>query len=118
MKTSILDHAGGNVEEGNARGIHKAAETGDGPARELIFRTGYYLGIGFANLLNLFNPERIVIGGGLSNMGDLLLGEAKRVAGKRAYQVAYQAVDFVLAELGRNSGVLGAAAFALQEIEK
>jgi glucokinase len=117
-KTSISEYAAGDMEQVNAQIIHMAAERGDTLAGELISRTGYYLGVGMANLINLFNPERIVIGGGLSHMGDVLLGEAKRVAGEKAYRAAFEAVDFVAAELGRNSGVLGAAAFALQEIEK
>jgi len=60
----------------------------------------------------------IVIGGGLSNIGDMLLEPAFKVAGERAYQETFQAVRFASAELGRNSGVLGAAVFALQEVRK
>jgi glucokinase len=59
----------------------------------------------------------IVIGGGLSNIGDMLFEPAFKVAGERAYKEAFQAVRFASAELGRNSGVLGAAAFALQEMK-
>ncbi|MFQ5874760.1 MAG: ROK family protein, partial [Dehalococcoidia bacterium] len=116
--TSLLDHADGNIERVTAQVIQTAAEQGDPLAKELIAQTSYYLGVGLANLINLFNPELIVIGGGLSNMGDTLLGPAYRMAEERAFKEAYQAVRFVRAELGRNSGVLGAAAFALQEMKK
>jgi glucokinase len=60
----------------------------------------------------------IVIGGGLSNMGDRLLIPAYREAEKRAFKRAYRTVRFVRAGLGRNSGVLGAAAYAFQEMGK
>jgi glucokinase len=118
IRTSILKYAEGDVEKVTAQAIHIAAEQGDKLAKELIARTGYYVGVGLVNLINIFNPELIVIGGGLSNIGDMLLKPALKVAGERAYKEAFQAVRFATAGLGRNSGVLGAAAFALQEIKK
>jgi glucokinase len=118
VRTSILEYAEGDVEKVTAQVVHSAAEQGDSLAKELIARTGYYVGVGLANLINIFNPELIVIGGGLSNIGDMLLEPAFKVAGERAYKEAFQAVRFASAELGRNSGVLGAAAFALQEMRK
>jgi len=118
VATSILEYAEGDVEKVTAQVIHSAAEQGDSLAKELIARTGYYVGVGLANLINIFNPELIVIGGGLSNIGDMLLEPAFKVAEERAYKEAFQAVRFASAGLGRNSGVLGAAAFALQEMGK
>jgi len=118
VRTSILEYAEGDVEKVTAQVIHSAAEQGDSLAKELIARTGYYVGVGLANLINIFNPELIVIGGGLSNIGNMLLEPAFKVAGERAYEEAFKAVRFASAELGRNSGVLGAAAFALQEMKK
>jgi glucokinase len=118
VRTSILEYAEGDVEKVTAQVIHSAAQQGDSLAKELIARTGYYVGVGLANLINIFNPELIVIGGGLSNIGDMLLGPAFKVAGERAYREVFQVVRFASAELGRNSGVLGAAAFALHEIRR
>jgi len=114
--TSILEHADGNIEKISAESIHEAAQAGDKLANELIARTAYYLGVGLANLINIFNPEVIVIGGGLSNIGDMLLKPAFEEAKRRAFKQAYQAVRLARAELGRNSGVLGAAAFALEQV--
>ena len=118
VTTSILEYAGGDVEKVTAQVIHSAAQQGDSMARELIARTGYYVGVGLANLINIFNPELIVIGGGLSDIGDMLLEPAFKVAGERAYKEAFQSVRFASAELGRNSGVLGVATFALQEMKR
>lgn len=117
-RTSILGYAEGDVEKVTAQVIHNAAKEGDSLAKELITRTGYYVGVGLANLVNIFNPELIVIGGGLSNIGDMLLEPAYKVAGERAFKEPYRTVRFALAKLGRDSGVLGAAAFALQEMKK
>ncbi len=118
IRTSILQHAEGDVAKVTAQAVHSAATQGDSLARELIAQTGYYVGVGLANLINIFNPELIVIGGGLSNIGDILLKPAFKVAEERAYKEAFRAVRFASAGLGRDSGVLGAAAFALCEIRK
>ena len=68
-----------------------------------------------ANLANIFNPEMIVVGGGVSNMGDLLLGPAEQVVKERAFELSAGAVSIVRAQLGDDSGLLGAAAFAFQQ---
>ncbi|MBE0431462.1 MAG: ROK family protein [Dehalococcoidia bacterium] len=117
-RTSILEYAGGDTAKVTAQAIHSAAIKGDRLARELITRTGYYIGVGLANLINIFNPELIVIGGGLSNIGDILLQPAFKVAGERAYRETFSAVRFASAGLGRDSGVLGAAAFALRAMRQ
>ncbi len=117
-KTSIIEYAGGNIDEINAEVVHKAAQQGDTLAKELIAQTSYYIGVGLTNLINIFNPELIVIGGGLSNIGDILLEPAYKVAGERAYKVAFESVRFARAELDKNSGVIGAAVYAFREIEK
>ncbi len=117
-KTSILEYAGGDIGAVKAEAVQKAAQAGDVLAKEIIAQTAYYLGVGLANLVNIFNPEMIVIGGGLSNMGDMLLEPAYMTARERAFKESYGAVRFARAELGRNSGVMGAVAFALEELKK
>jgi glucokinase len=116
--TTILSLAGGKIEQVTAQTVQWAAEKDDPLAHRLIRKTAYYFGVGLANLVNIFNPEMIVIGGGLSHMGDRLLQPAYRVAEERAFNQAYRTVRFVRAALGRNSGVLGAAAFALDGMKR
>jgi len=118
VKTSILEYAQGSVDNVTPQVIHSAAEKGDKVARELIAQTGYYVGVGLANLINTFNPELIVVGGGLSNIGDMLLEPAFKTAEKRAYKEAFQSVRFAPAELGGNSAAIGAATFAAQELKR
>ena len=117
-KTQLLELAGGDLNMIDAPLIEKAAKQKDALARKLIAETARYLGIGFGSLINIFNPELIVIGGGLSKMGDLLLKPAIREAGKRSYHDIFKTVRFVTAELGDNSGVLGAAVYARSELKK
>jgi len=99
-----------------AKAIHAAALAGDPLAVELIQRTGYYLGVGLSNIINIFNPELIVIGGGLSNIGDMLFKPAIEEAHRRAFKQSFDLVKFTLAELGAYSGVIGAAAYARQQL--
>jgi glucokinase len=117
-ETAILSYAEGRIDKVTAQIVQTAAEKGDSIANELILKAAYYFGVGLANLVNIFNPEMIVIGGGLSNMGDRLLKPAYQVAEERAFNRSFRMVRFVRAALGRNSGVLGAAAFAFDEMKR
>ncbi len=116
--TIMLDKVGGEIDKIDARLVHGAAIEGDALAVELIKRTAYYIGVGLANIVNIFNPERIVIGGGLANIGDILLKPAYEEAARRAFSQPFQAVQFVTAELGGDSGIIGAAAYARQQMQK
>ncbi|MDY0044136.1 MAG: ROK family protein [Syntrophales bacterium] len=115
-RTSLLDHAAGNIQEITAKTVQEAAAAGDNLAKELIEQTGYFLGVGLTNLVNIFNPEVIAIGGGVALIGDMLFAPAFDVVKTRAFRSSCEAVRFVPAALGRNSGVIGSAAHALRRI--
>ncbi len=102
----------------SAEMVHEAARAGDTLAKEVVERGAFYLGVGLANILNIFSPELIIIGGGLSNMGDMLLRPAYEEAKRRAFKQPYDANQFVQAALGSDSGVLGVAGFLLEELNK
>jgi glucokinase len=87
--------------------VGQAAEAGDSASRDIIRRAGYYLGIGFASYVNIFNSEVIIIGGGLAKLGELLLGPARAEMEARAMSEALKAVQLKLAELGDYVGVMG-----------
>ncbi|MCB0077215.1 MAG: ROK family protein [Anaerolineales bacterium] len=97
--------------------VTQAAMAGDPMATHTIARAGYYLGIAIANLSHLFNPGRFVIGGGVSNAGELLLGPARRSAVQHLMLGYRDSLDIVLAKLGDNVGLLGAAALAFTHLE-
>lgn len=113
QKTNILKFADGKVEKVSARRVHLAAQKGDRLANELIAQTGYYLGIGLVNLVDIFNPQLILIGGGLSRMGKLLLGPATSVVRERAFELPAKAVRIEIAHLGVDAEALGAVALVL-----
>jgi len=87
-----------------------AAGAKDRSAKKVFDETATYLGAGIANLINLFNPERIVIGGWVSQiLGDRLLLAVREVAASRSLRMPYGDVAIVPAELGRDAVALGAA---------
>ncbi len=114
-ETTILSFCQGDLKKVGAEAVYLAAVSGDELAGELILRTGRYLGVGLVNLVNIFNPELILIGGGLSQMGQLLLAPAVEVVKERAFELPAKAVRIELAHLGTDAGVLGAVALVLEE---
>jgi len=113
-QTSILNFADGQLQKVSAHRVYLAARGGDRLANELISQTGYYLGVGLVNIVNIFNPQLILIGGGLSRMGQLLLEPATKVVRERAYKLPARAVRIELARLGADAEALGAAALVLE----
>ncbi len=111
--TRLAELAGGDPANVEARLVAQAAMEGDVEAQEIIDEAMMYLGLGMANLVNLLNPEVLVIGGGLTNMGETLFEPVRRTVRERAFRTAAEAVRIVPAELGDNAGVLGAAAVAM-----
>jgi len=114
-KSSLTEIVGGEIDNITAEKVSVAARGGDPLALEVISEAANYLGIGMVNLVNIFNPEMIIVGGGVAKMGDLLLDSARRVVRERAFKLSAQAVRIVRAQLGDDSGLLGAAAFAFQQ---
>lgn len=95
--------------------IAEAAEQGDKLSQEVILEAATYLGVGLVGLVNIFNPEMIVIGGGVSNLGERLLAPARQVVNERAFALPASAVKIVRAGLKSDAEVLGAAARALEQ---
>jgi glucokinase len=91
------------------------ARKGDEIALEVLREAGIWLGIGFATFVNLFDPEVIAIGGGLSEAGDLVLEPARRELRLRSTSPSRDLVEIRKATLGARSGMLGAAALARGE---
>jgi len=96
-----------------AKLVHEAALQGDEEAREIIHRAGYYLGLGLTGLLNIFDPQALILGGGLTNLGELYLGPAIETARKGAFPQIVADVLITTANLGNRAGALGAAALVI-----
>jgi glucokinase len=116
-KSVLSEMAGGEVEKVTAEMVEVAARRGDTLAGEVVARAAYYLGVGMANIVNIFNPEMVVLGGGMARMGDLLIEPARHVMVERAFPIASRVVRVSVAQLGNEAGVYGAAAFVLDRLE-
>lgn len=112
-KSSVMDMVSGELDKVTAEIVGQAARSGDRLARAVIDRAAYYLGIGLVNVTNIFNPELIIIGGGMAEMGEMIIGPGRKMVAERAFSVSGRAVRIVIAGLGNEAGVYGAAAFAL-----
>jgi glucokinase len=111
---SALGRALAGGEEITGKTVTDAALAGDGIAVEVVAGIGRHLGVAFANYANIFEPDVIVIGGGVAAAGELLLSPARRELGARALEPMNQTL-VVAAELGPDAGMIGAAAMALEE---
>lgn len=89
--------------------VAKAAEAGDPVAKRIFAIVGEYIGIGLTSVINLLNPEKVIIGGGVAEAGDLLLNPIRKTIKERAMVVAGSAVEIVPAQLGNSAGVIGAS---------
>jgi glucokinase len=96
--------------------VAAAAEAGDPLSREVVEWAGYNLGVGLANAMFLFDPQRIVVGGGISNAWDLIEPALWRAIRERAMETYYSRTAIVRAALGDAAGAQGAVALALQEV--
>jgi glucokinase len=92
-----------------AKKVYEAGRNGDELALAVFKRVGMYLGIGLANLINLIDPQTIVIAGGVVNGWDLFAEEMYRQVGERAFCTTALQVKIGRAECGDNAGLLGAA---------
>lgn len=105
--------AGGEVD---GKAVTVAAQEGDATAIGVFDRVGKNLGVALANYANIFEPEVIVVGGGVMAAGDLLLEPARAELGARALS-PMSGTPVVPAELGEDAGMIGAAAMARIELE-
>jgi glucokinase len=110
-KSQILDLVGGDLTQVTAAVVGQAAGEGDPLAVELINNAGYMVGLGIVSLMHLFNPQVIVVGGGVTKAGDLLFEPMRDVVKKYTLDRAYwENVPIVPAALGDNVALIGAAA--------
>jgi glucokinase len=96
--------------------IYYRAKEGEPAAREAFARAGYFLGIGLGMLINLLNPEKILLGGGVMTTGEFLLSPAVDEARKRSYPATFACCEIERASLGNDAGLIGAAAWGRENL--
>jgi glucokinase len=104
-------------EELDAEKVYYAGREGDELALSVFKKFGVYLGIGLANLINIIDPEIIVVAGGVVNGWDLFAPHMQHEVNERAVRVTAQKVKIAAAECGDNAGLLGAARLAFVRLD-
>jgi glucokinase len=98
--------------------VSELAHDGDGAAIEVLSLIGTRLGVAIASYVNIFNPQVVVIGGGVIGAGELLLAPARAEVARRALPPSRDEVTIVAAQFGVEAGMLGAAALAHDALER
>jgi glucokinase len=101
----------------DAHRLVRLANEGDRTAVDILANLGRRLGAGIATLVNVFNPELVVVGGGFSAAGELLLGPAREFVAREALPPASDFVRIVRAELGTAAGLVGAGLVAFEALD-
>ena len=89
--------------------VYEAVMQGDAVSKRIFAIVGEWLGIALTSVVNLLNPEKIIIGGGVSQAGNFLIDPIRQTIKERAIKVSADAVEVVTAKLGERAGVIGAS---------
>jgi len=114
----ICDWVNNDLQAVTADMLSQAYDQGDSLVVETMQETGELLGYGLCAVFSLYNPEIIIFGGGMSNMGDRLLQYTKGILDTHALRIPYNACTIVTAVLGDAAGMLGAAVYAKEQYER
>jgi len=102
----------------DARELVALADAGDEPARALLRKMGERLGSALGSIVNIFNPELIIIGGGFAAAGELILAPARERMARESLPGMAELTRVVLAELGPDAGMIGASFVAFEALEQ
>jgi glucokinase len=108
-ESRLPTYVAGDLRQLTAQTVYQAAQDGDELALEVVNDTAKFLGVGIGNLLNVFNPEVVVVCGGVTLAGDHLFVPMRREVARRAFKPAVAACRIVPGELAGTAGVYGAA---------
>jgi glucokinase len=116
-QSSIEEAVGGDLEKITSENVYRQAIGGDPFCQEIMSETAKYLSIGVANILNILNPELVVIGGGVTGAGDLLFVPLIEGIKERAFPIAMKGVKVIPAGLGNDAGMIGAVGIIKKKME-
>jgi glucokinase len=116
LTTSIAELCENDLNRVTPELIARAARQGDEIAKDIFERAGFYIGIAAANVCVAVGPRRIILGGGVSRAGDLLLEPIRRTLRERVTVMPVQQVDVLQSQLGNNAGVIGVACWVASRV--
>lgn len=114
--TILIEMAGGDPIAITGRMVAEAARQGDDAALRALKIWSGYLGLGIVSLIHVFDPEIVVLGGGVSYSGDLFIDDVRQTVSERGIPTLVEGIPIVLSEFRGEAGVIGAAALAWEEI--
>lgn len=114
--SALMSACGGDLAGLTGEMVARAAGEGDPVALQAFRSVAYYLGLGIVSVIHALGPEKVVLGGGVSASGHLLLDEVRRVVAERGIPVLVEPVGIELSTLGTLAGLIGAAALAWEGI--
>jgi len=112
--TLLYQLTGGDENALTAEMVFKAAKEGDEVARYVVEETGKYLGVGIGSLINILNPELVILAGGMTKAGDILFNPIRKYAKLNSLKANRENVKIVPAKLGEDAGAVGAIATVLK----
>ena len=116
LTTKIADLCENDLNRITPELIARAAHDGDAIANDIYERAGFYLGIAAANISVAIGPRRIIIAGGVSQAGDLLLEPIRRTLRERVTVMPVDQVEVIQSQLGNNAGVIGVACWTAKQL--
>lgn len=116
-KSILKGFYNGNFYKINAEDIYKAALEGDTLSRTVLREAGKNLGVGIANIINIFSPCAIILAGGLIGAWNIYVESAIAEASKRAFRDLYNYIEIIRSSLGDDAGIVGAARLVFEESE-
>lgn len=114
LETKLRSCCEGGANRINPEIVYEMALEGDAFSREILRDAGRYLGIGIANIINIFSPQAIILTGGLTGMWNIYVQEAIKEAHKRAFGELFENTKIIPSELGDDAGLIGATKLALK----
>jgi len=115
-RSILIEMCHGDIDTITTEMIANAAKQGDPLAWNVFDRADEYLGIGIANLINIFNPEAIVIGGGVAQAGDILFNKIRKTVSARSLKKISKDVQILPATFGMKASVMGAVSLIANDI--
>ena len=112
---AILAEAGGNIDKVDLDTVIEAASKGDALAKQVLEEAGSYLGAKMSFLINLFNPEVVVVGRGVEKAGDVFFSAVRRSVKRWAYDETVKIVKILPTSLGEDVVAVGAAGLVIQD---
>jgi glucokinase len=97
--------------------LFQAAQKNDAVALEVFEMTGAYLGAAIESLVMILDPDKVILGGGVSRAGDFILQPIRRVVAARTPHLPFPPGNVVLAQLGNDAGVVGPAVWAREQVK-